>query len=102
MLGCSSVHRAATWNGSGCRRSAVNQDLEHLVVLQAQDLELARLRGELAEAPRRVKAAETALAGAETALSSCRQRLAAEEKLRRGHESVIGTHRSKLDRLRRS
>lgn len=80
----------------------MNPDLEHLIVLQAQDLELARLRGELAEAPRRVKAAEGALAAAEAVLSACRQRLATEEKLRRGQESEIAGHRSKLQRLRRS
>lgn len=80
----------------------MNQDLEHLIVLQAQDLELSKLRDELAEAPRRVKTAESALAAAESALAGCRQRLAAEEKLRRGQESEIGGHRVKLERLRRS
>ena len=73
-----------------------------MVVLQAQDLELARLRGDLFEAPRRVKTAEAALAAAEASLAGCRGRLAAEEKLRRGQESEIATHRSKLERLRRS
>ncbi len=80
----------------------MNADLEHLVVLQAQDLESVRLRAELLEAPRRVKASETALAGAEASLAGCRQRIAAEEKLRRGQESEIASHRSKLERLRRS
>ena len=80
----------------------MNQELEHLIVLQAQDLELTRLRGELAEAPRRVKAAETSLASAQTALATCRAKLAMEEKLRRGQESEIASHRTKLDRLRRS
>lgn len=80
----------------------MNVDLEHLVVLQAQDLELARLRGELAEAPRRVKAAEAELRAAEAALAGWRQRLGAEEKLRRGQESEIASHRAKLQRLRRS
>ncbi len=80
----------------------MNPDLEHLIVLQAQDLDLARLRSELAEAPRRVKAAEGVLAAAERALASCRERLAGEEKLRRGQELEIETHRSKLVRVRRS
>lgn len=80
----------------------MNLDLEHLVVLQAQDLELARLRAELLEAPRRVKTAEAALAGAEASLAGCRQQLAAEEKLRRGQESEVASYRSKLERLRRS
>ncbi len=80
----------------------MNQDLEHLIVLQAQDLELSRLRTELAELPRRLKAAETALGAAEAALAECRKQLGAEEKLRRGQESEIASHRTKLERLRRS
>ena len=55
-----------------------------------------------AEAPGRVKAAESALAVAESALARCGQQLAAEEKLRRGHESEIASHRAKVARLRRS
>ncbi len=78
----------------------MNPDLEHLIVLQAQDLDLARLRTEIADAPRRVKTAETAMAAAEKALSSIRTSLAGEEKLRRGQESDAGTQRTKLNRLR--
>ena len=80
----------------------MNPDLEHLVVLQAQDLELARLRGELLEAPRRVKAAEGTLSAAEASFTGCRQHLATEEKLRRAQELEIAGHRTKLERLRRS
>ena len=80
----------------------MNPDLEHLVVLQAQDLELARLRGELAEAPRRVAAAEKSLAAAEKSLAQCRGRLATEDKLRRSQELDVAGHRAKLIRLRRS
>ena len=80
----------------------MNPDLEHLVVLQAQDLELARLRGELAEAPRRVAAAEKASAAADKAAQLCRERLSVEEKLRRAQEGDIAGHRTKLVRLRRS
>ena len=80
----------------------MNPDLEHLVVLQAQDLELARLRGELGEAPRRVAAAEKSLLAAGKILAACRDRLAGEDKLRRGHEMEAAGHRAKLLRLRRS
>ncbi len=52
----------------------MNADLEHLVVLQAQDLELKRLRQELAEAPRRVAAAEAARAKSEAALTAAKPR----------------------------
>ena len=84
------------------RRSRVNADLENLIVLQAQDLELARLRAELAEAPRRVKAAEAALILTETELVRCRSALAGEEKLRRAQDLENGTLRTKLARLRQS
>ena len=80
----------------------MNPDLEHLIVLQAQDLELARLRGELLEAPRRVRTAEASAASAEAALAGCRGKLAAEDKLRRGQELEVASHRAKLQRLRRS
>ena len=80
----------------------MNAELENLIVLQAQDLELARLRAELAEAPKRVKTAQGALGGVESALAGLRARLATEEKLRRGHESEIASHRTKLVRLRRN
>ena len=80
----------------------MNPDLEHLIVLQAQDLELARLRRELAEIPTRLKAVKVALDAAEGKFATGRDRLLAEEKLRRGQESEIATHRAKLQRLRRS
>ncbi len=84
------------------RRSKVNADLENLIVLQAQDLELGRLRAELVEAPRRVKAAEAAMAAAEAGLAKCRAALAEEEKLRRAQDRENGTLRAKLERLRTS
>ena len=80
----------------------MNPNLENLVVLQAQDLELVRLRGELAEAPRRVSTAEKSQLAADKTLLLCRERLAGEEKLRRGQELEIAGHRTKLVRLRRS
>ncbi len=80
----------------------MNPDLEHLVVLQAQDLELSRLRGELAEAPRRVITAEKALLAAQKVLQQRRESLAAEEKLRRSQELDVAGHKTKLLRLRRS
>ncbi|MBE7158242.1 MAG: hypothetical protein INR62_07375 [Rhodospirillales bacterium] len=80
----------------------MNPDLEHLIVLQAQDLELSRLRTEVAEAPRRVASAESVLRDAEKALGAVRASVAAEEKLRRGQESDIATQRSKIKRLRQS
>ncbi len=79
----------------------MNADLEHLVVLQAQDLELQRLRQDQAEAPRRVTAAEAVFKSAEQGLARVRQDLAAEEKLRRSQELDADAHRGKITRLRK-
>jgi hypothetical protein len=79
----------------------MNPDLEHLVMLHAQDLELQRLRQEMAEAPRRVTSAETAYKSAEQALTKLRADLAKEEKLRRSQELDADAHRSKIARLRK-
>jgi uncharacterized protein len=80
----------------------MNQDLESLIVLQAQDLDLARLRSELEEAPRRVQAAEAALQAAQRSVENNRASLLQEEKLRRDQERDIASHKSKTERLRRS
>jgi uncharacterized protein len=79
----------------------MNADLENLVVLQAQDLELKRLREELAQAPRRVAEAEAALAKAEAALASAKASLLKEESLRKSHELDIASRRDKIARLRK-
>jgi predicted nucleic acid-binding Zn-ribbon protein len=79
----------------------MNVDLEHLVILQAQDLELRRLRSELAEAPRRVAAAQTSLTQAERALAEATAALAKEETLRRSQELEIKDRKGKIDRLRK-
>ena len=79
----------------------MNPDLENLVILHAQDLELLRLRQEMAEAPRRITAAEAAHKSAEQTLTRLRTNLAAEEKLRRGQELDADAHRGKIARLRK-
>ncbi|QMV18861.1 hypothetical protein GOB94_09335 [Granulicella sp. 5B5] len=79
----------------------MNADLENLVILQAQDLELKRLREELAEAPRRVAACEATLAKSESALASAKASLLKEESLRKSHELDIASRRDKIARLRK-
>jgi hypothetical protein len=79
----------------------MNADLEHLVVLQAQDLELQLLRKDQANAPRRVAAAEATHKSSEQTLAKLRTDLAAEEKLRRSQELDADAHRGKITRLRR-
>jgi uncharacterized protein len=79
----------------------MNADLEHLIILQAQDLELRRLRAELADAPLRVANAQTARAKAEVALTEATRSLAKEETLRRSQELEVKDRHGKIDRLRK-
>jgi uncharacterized protein len=79
----------------------MNADLEHLIVLQSQDLELRRLREELAEAPRRVAAAQTARAKAEVALTAAKSALQKEEILRRSQQTDVKDRQGKIARLRK-
>jgi predicted nucleic acid-binding Zn-ribbon protein len=79
----------------------MNSDLEHLIILQAQDLELRRLREELAEAPRRVTAAQTARAKAEVTLADTTKSLAKEETLRRSQELEVKDRHIKISRLQK-
>jgi predicted nucleic acid-binding Zn-ribbon protein len=79
----------------------MNADLEHLITLQAQDLELRRLREELAEAPRRVAAAQTARAKAEVALAEANKSLTKEDTLRRSQELDVKDRDGKIGRLQK-
>ena len=79
----------------------MNADLEHLIILQAQDLELRRLRAQLADAPVQVAAAQTARAHAEVALAEATRALAKEETLRRSLELEVKDRHGKISRLRK-
>jgi len=79
----------------------MNADLEHLIILQAQDLELRRLRAELADAPIQVTAAQTARARAEVALAEANKSLLKEETLRRSQELDVKDRQGKISRLRK-
>jgi len=79
----------------------MNADLEHLIILQAQDLELRRLRAELADAPLQVAAAQKARAQAEVALAEATKALAKEETLRRSQELEVKDRQGKISRLRK-
>jgi predicted nucleic acid-binding Zn-ribbon protein len=79
----------------------MNADLEHLIILQAQDLELRRLRAELADAPLQVTAAQTARAHAEVALAEATKALVKEETLRRSQELEVKDRQGKISRLRK-
>ena len=79
----------------------MNAALEQLVTLQAIDLDLKRLREQLAEAPRRVAAAEAAKKVAEAKVAGLQDAHAREEALRRRQESDVADHRTKISRLRK-
>jgi hypothetical protein len=79
----------------------MNADLEHLIILQAQDLELRRLRAELADAPIQVTAAQTARARAEVALAEANKSLTKEETLRHSQELEVKDRQGKISRLRK-
>jgi len=79
----------------------MNPDLELLIHLQAHDLELKRLRAELADAPVRVSAAQTARAKAEVALTAAKNSLAKEIVLRNSQETDVASARGKIARLRK-
>ena len=79
----------------------MNPDLEHLIVLQSQDLELKRLRQQLTDAPIRVAAAQTARAKAEVALTAAKTALQKEEVLRRSQQSDVTDRHGKIARLRK-
>jgi predicted nucleic acid-binding Zn-ribbon protein len=75
--------------------------LEHLIVLQSQDLELQRLRAELADAPKKVNAAEAAQNKAAAALAAAKTALTKEEVLRRSQQNDVKERQSKIGRLRK-
>jgi predicted nucleic acid-binding Zn-ribbon protein len=79
----------------------MNAELEHLIVLQSQDLELKRLRAELAEAPKKVAAAEAAQKNAAAALAAAKAALLKEEVLRRSQQSDVKDRQAKIARLRK-
>lgn len=79
----------------------MNADLEKLIMLQAIDLELGKLKTELAGVPLRRKAAETALRGAEGTLRKTDEAMRKEELLRRAQEGDVRTHKDKLAKLRK-
>jgi len=79
----------------------MNANLEHLVVLQAIDLELKHLRAELAEAPKRVARAEAEKKRAETLLAAAQQSLKKEEVLRRSQQNEVNEKRGKIARLQK-
>lgn len=90
--------------GQGTKRREgprVNADLEHVILLQAQDLERKRLREELTAAPAKVRSAGLAQGQAQARLNQIHDTLRNEEALRQRQGADAEEHRGKLHRLRR-
>ena len=79
----------------------MHPDLEAMIGLARVDAELKRVRDELEALPRRVAGVASLSAAAQANVLRLDERIAAEEKLRRGQESEIADRKSKATRLRR-
>lgn len=79
----------------------MHPDLEQMIALQRVDTELKRVRDELAATPKHIASLAALSAAAQAKVLGLDERLAAEEKLRRGHESDITDRKNKAARLRR-
>jgi predicted nucleic acid-binding Zn-ribbon protein len=79
----------------------LHPDLEKLIALQRLDLELGKLREDLAAVPSRIAALAAKSAEGQAARITLEDSLAKEEKLRRSQESDIKAHQERITRLRK-
>ena len=79
----------------------LHPDLEKLITLQQLDLELAKLREEIAAVPSRIAALAAKSSAAQAARLTLEDSLAKEEKLRRSQESDIQALKDRATKLRR-
>ncbi len=79
----------------------MHPDLEKLITLQRLDLELAKLREDLAAVPSRIAALAAKSAAAQAAQLTLEESIAKEEKLRRSQESDIQALKDRTTRLRK-
>ena len=79
----------------------MHPDLEKLITLQRLDVELAKLREELAAVPTRIAALAARSAEAQAARITLEDSIAREEKLRRGQESDIQALKDRATKLRK-
>ena len=79
----------------------MHPDLEKLITLQRLDVELGKLREDLAAVPTRIAALAAKSAEAQAARITLEDSLAKEEKLRRSQESDIQALKLRGDKLRR-
>ncbi len=79
----------------------MHPDLEKLIALQRLDVELAKLREEIAAVPTRIAALAAQSAAAQAARITLDDAIAKEEKLRRSQESDIQALRERGNKLRK-
>jgi hypothetical protein len=78
----------------------MNQNLVQLIELQQVEKEIARLRAEIADLPRRVQAIEAKLADANQRVAKAQSAIKADEAARRKHESEIQGHNEHISKFR--
>ena len=79
----------------------MHPDLEKLIVLQAHDVEVKRLRDEMIALPKHVAALETKAKATEGQRAVIVDLIAKEEALRRRQESDVKDHQAKIARIRK-
>ncbi|MGH9555571.1 MAG: zinc ribbon domain-containing protein [Terriglobales bacterium] len=78
----------------------MNPDLEKLISLQEADLEVFRLKEEIAALPRRVAVIEEKLAGTRARLERAKEALATDQRNRRRLETEIQAQQEKISKYR--
>jgi predicted nucleic acid-binding Zn-ribbon protein len=78
----------------------MNSDLEKLIALNQADVEIARLRAEIAELPKRVAAIETKLARTKVAVEAAKKAIADGQAEKRKQESSIQDQQGKISKYR--
>ena len=79
----------------------MHPDLEKLITLQRLDVDLGKLREDLAAVPARIAALAAKSAAAQAARITLEDSLAKEEKLRRGQESDVQALKDRATKLRK-
>jgi predicted nucleic acid-binding Zn-ribbon protein len=78
----------------------MSPDIENLLALQQADLEIQRLKNEIAALPRRVAAIEQKLAGTRAVLDKATTAVKADEAARRRYETTITDLQQKISKYR--
>src|SRR5207302_6744293 len=78
----------------------MSPEIEHLISLQRTDREIQRLKGEIAELPKRVALIEQKLAGTKAGMEKAQAAIKGDEAARRKYETAITDLRGKISKYR--